>query len=94
MKNGEEHIYTSLYNTLLEELQMSNNTLTNALKQLKKFEYIFIKENEMREVVIKGRGSFPRHWRKGSPPRDLRASFEIQKAGATTHGAKPSQNGD
>ena len=92
LKNGDKHIYTSLYNTLLESLQMSNNTLATALKQLKKFEYIFIKENGMREIIINGKGSFLTAKRKGSAPRDLRASFEPEKADATTTRAEPSKS--
>lgn len=92
LKNGDKHIYTSLYNTLLESLQMSNNTLATALKQLKKFEYIFIKENGMREIIINGKGSFLTAKRKGSVPRDLQASFEPEKADATTTQAEPSKS--
>ncbi len=80
LKNGDGYVYTSLYNTLLEDLQISNNTLTNALKQLKKCEYISIKEDGMREVIVNGRRFFPGENRTGSPPRDLRASFEPEKA--------------
>ena len=89
LKNGDKHIYISLYNTLLESLQMSNNTLATALEQLKKFEYIFIKENGMREIIINGKGSFLKAKRKVHFPRNFPASFEPEKADATTPRAEP-----
>ena len=92
LKNGDGYLYTSLYNTLLDDLQISNNALTSALSQLKKYEYIIVKENGIREVVINGRGSFPKGRRKVRFPRNFPASFEPEKADATTPRAEPSKN--
>ena len=92
LKNGDGYLYTSLYNTLLDDLQISNNALTSALSQLKKYEYIIVKENGIREVVINGRGSFPKDRRKVRFPCNFPASFEPEKADATTPRAEPSKN--
>lgn len=92
LKNGENFIYKSLFNTMLEDLSIHPRTLTSALNQLKKYEYIIVKENGIREVVINGRGSFPKGRRKVRFPCNFPASFEPEKANATTLRAEPSKN--
>ncbi len=94
LKNGEDFIYKSLFNIMLEDLNIHPKTLTSALNQLKKYEYIIVKDNGIREVVINGRGSFPEDKRKVRFPRNFPASFDGENQGATAHRAKPSQNGE